>query len=353
MAVGAPHESSGARGINGNQNDNSVYDAGAVYVFVRNGASWAQQAYVKASNPADERRVRARRRAERRRQHDGRVGLLGSEQRDRHQRQPGRPLDPAGRRRLRLHAHAATTWTQQAYIKASNTGEAGTATASATAISSASRWRSATTATRSRSARITEDSARVRHQRQPGGQLGDVGRRRVRVRAHGQRPGRSRPTSRPSNPDAGDLFGYTVSLERRRQHARGRQLRRRRIGARHQRSAGQHAQRLRRRVRLRAHRQRPGRSRRTSRPRTPKAETRSASTSHSATTATRCWPGRSTKTAWPPASIRRAATTIEKADHLHRRRVRLRAQRRHVVAAGVPQVVEHRGRTTGSARAWR
>jgi hypothetical protein len=51
MAVGAPFESGGARGINGNQNDNSVYAAGAVYVYTRNGNAWTQQAYVKASNP--------------------------------------------------------------------------------------------------------------------------------------------------------------------------------------------------------------------------------------------------------------------------------------------------------------
>src|ERR687891_1856882 len=51
MAVGAPYESSNARGINGNQNDNSMYAAGAVYVFTRQGDAWAQQAYVKASNP--------------------------------------------------------------------------------------------------------------------------------------------------------------------------------------------------------------------------------------------------------------------------------------------------------------
>ena len=51
IAVGAPNESSGAKGINGNQNDNSVYSSGAVYVFTRNGNAWAQQAYVKASNP--------------------------------------------------------------------------------------------------------------------------------------------------------------------------------------------------------------------------------------------------------------------------------------------------------------
>ena len=50
LAVGAPHESSAAQGINGNQNDDSLYSAGAVYVFARQGGNWAQQAYVKASN---------------------------------------------------------------------------------------------------------------------------------------------------------------------------------------------------------------------------------------------------------------------------------------------------------------
>src|SRR6185369_11222301 len=51
LAVGAPYESSAAKGINGNQNDNSLYSSGAVYVFVRTGTLWTQQAYVKASNP--------------------------------------------------------------------------------------------------------------------------------------------------------------------------------------------------------------------------------------------------------------------------------------------------------------
>src|ERR1700704_1615298 len=51
IAIGAPHENSGARGINGNQNDKSVYSSGAVYVFTRRGTTVAQQAYLKASNP--------------------------------------------------------------------------------------------------------------------------------------------------------------------------------------------------------------------------------------------------------------------------------------------------------------
>jgi hypothetical protein len=51
IVVGAVGESSGATGVNGDQTDNSVRNAGAVYVFSRTGATWTQQAYVKASNP--------------------------------------------------------------------------------------------------------------------------------------------------------------------------------------------------------------------------------------------------------------------------------------------------------------
>src|SRR6266850_5682497 len=51
LAVGAPFESSAAKGINGNQNDNSLYSSGAVYVFINRNNTWSQQAYIKASNP--------------------------------------------------------------------------------------------------------------------------------------------------------------------------------------------------------------------------------------------------------------------------------------------------------------
>ena len=50
LAVGANTEASNATGINGDQSDNSVIAAGAAYVFVRSGTSWSQQAYIKASN---------------------------------------------------------------------------------------------------------------------------------------------------------------------------------------------------------------------------------------------------------------------------------------------------------------
>lgn len=50
LAVGAIGEASNATGINGDQADNSTTFAGAVYIFTRNGGIWSQQAYVKASN---------------------------------------------------------------------------------------------------------------------------------------------------------------------------------------------------------------------------------------------------------------------------------------------------------------
>ena len=50
LAVSAPYESSGATGVNGNQQDESAWESGAVYVFARTGNNWNQQAYIKPSN---------------------------------------------------------------------------------------------------------------------------------------------------------------------------------------------------------------------------------------------------------------------------------------------------------------
>jgi len=50
VAVGAYSEDSSATGIDGEQTDNSAQDAGAAYVFVRDGnGGWSQRAYLKAS----------------------------------------------------------------------------------------------------------------------------------------------------------------------------------------------------------------------------------------------------------------------------------------------------------------
>ncbi len=50
LVVGACFEYSSATGVDGDQADNGARDSGAAYVFVRNGATWSQQAYLKASN---------------------------------------------------------------------------------------------------------------------------------------------------------------------------------------------------------------------------------------------------------------------------------------------------------------
>ena len=50
VVVGASAEDSHATGVNGNQADNSSHDSGAAYVFTRTSGVWSQQAYLKASN---------------------------------------------------------------------------------------------------------------------------------------------------------------------------------------------------------------------------------------------------------------------------------------------------------------
>lgn len=50
LAVSAPNEDGGAKGINGRQDDNSAGEAGALYLFTRAGTNWTFQSYVKGSN---------------------------------------------------------------------------------------------------------------------------------------------------------------------------------------------------------------------------------------------------------------------------------------------------------------
>src|SRR4051812_37967805 len=127
LAVGAPNESSGAKGVNGDQNDTSVYSAGAVYVFTRPNmnAAWTQQAYVKPSNPqpgaefghvvtlsADGNTMAVSAYFEA----SATKGINGN--------QNDESIPQAGA--VYLFTRRGTAWAQQAYIKASNTGEAGT-----------------------------------------------------------------------------------------------------------------------------------------------------------------------------------------------------------------------------------
>jgi len=121
LVVGAPHESSAARGINGNADDNSLYASGAAYVFVRRGDAWVQQAYVKASNAgqsdlfgmnvvlsADGSTMAVSAPWER----SAGTGIGGDQNDD--------SLPQAGA--VYVFTRSADSWSQQAYVKASNTG---------------------------------------------------------------------------------------------------------------------------------------------------------------------------------------------------------------------------------------
>jgi hypothetical protein len=50
LAVGAPREDGDAVGLNGDQSSNAMPDSGAVYLFRRTDANWAEAAYLKALN---------------------------------------------------------------------------------------------------------------------------------------------------------------------------------------------------------------------------------------------------------------------------------------------------------------
>lgn len=118
LAVAAPHESSAAAGIDGNQADESASAAGAVYVFARgNDGLWRQQAYVKASNPGAGDRFGSSVALSA----DGTtlaVGAIGEASATGHPADDGATNSGA----VWVFARVGGTWSQQAYLKAANIG---------------------------------------------------------------------------------------------------------------------------------------------------------------------------------------------------------------------------------------
>ncbi|HYF66004.1 MAG TPA: FG-GAP repeat protein [Herpetosiphonaceae bacterium] len=123
VVVGAAREDGGSNGVNGEQNNDGAQDSGAAYVFVRSGAAWTQQAYLKPSNtdPGDDFGwsvaisgdtivVGAP-------YEDGGSNGVGGEQNN--------AISDAGAAYVfvRSDAQGAPAWTQQAYLKASNPGQ--------------------------------------------------------------------------------------------------------------------------------------------------------------------------------------------------------------------------------------
>jgi len=105
LAVSAHLEGSAAMGVNGNQADNTLNGAGAVYVFVRTGATWSQQAYVKSGAPANGDSFGME------------ISLSGD----------GQTLAVGTADRINgtfgavyIYARAGSLWAQQAYVQASN-----------------------------------------------------------------------------------------------------------------------------------------------------------------------------------------------------------------------------------------
>jgi hypothetical protein len=120
LAVGAINEASAATGINGNQADNSATVAGAVYVFTRSGSTWSQQAYIKASNTqgddffGDALGLSA----------DGNTLAVGANGEDSAATGVnGNEADSASAAgAVYVFTRSGSTWSQQSYVKASNTG---------------------------------------------------------------------------------------------------------------------------------------------------------------------------------------------------------------------------------------
>ncbi len=119
IVVGAWQEDSNATGVNGDQANYSAPDSGAAYVFIRSGGIWSQQAYLKASNTGafdyfghsvaisgDTVVIGAREEA------SNATGVNGD--------QSDNSADKSGA--AYVFTRSGGTWSQQAYLKASNTG---------------------------------------------------------------------------------------------------------------------------------------------------------------------------------------------------------------------------------------
>ncbi len=116
--VGAHREDSNATGVNGNQASNAASDSGAAYVFVRSGANWTQQAYLKPSNTRTNKLFGYASAI------SGDTVVISSPSEDSNAtgvngNQTNHGASAAGA--AYVFVRSETNWVQQAYLKASNT----------------------------------------------------------------------------------------------------------------------------------------------------------------------------------------------------------------------------------------
>jgi trimeric autotransporter adhesin len=212
LVVGAPHEASGAKGVNGNQRDNSVFEAGAVYVYTRRAGAWAQQAYLKASNPqmsagfghyvalSDDGNTLA---VSAYWESSAAKGINGNQQDE--------SIPQAGA--VYVFTRQGTTWSQQAYVKASNTGEAGTADSFGEGDQFGFSLALSGDGTTLAVGALTEDGGTPGlNGNQADNSAASAGAVYVFTRAG--RVWSQQAYVKSANIDAGDLFGYAVALSR-------------------------------------------------------------------------------------------------------------------------------------------
>ncbi|NJM94647.1 MAG: integrin, partial [Cytophagales bacterium] len=123
LAVGAFGEDSNTTSIGGNQSDNGAFGSGAVYVYTRDGlGAWSQQEYVKASNTdgGDEFGYSVALSG------DGSTLAVGAHEEDSNATGVGgNPADNSALNSGAVYIYTRDglgAWSQQAYVKASNTG---------------------------------------------------------------------------------------------------------------------------------------------------------------------------------------------------------------------------------------
>jgi hypothetical protein len=116
VVVGAPLEASLATGVNGDQLDNTLFQAGAVYVFNRSGGVWTQQAYLKASNTGSGDQFGQAVAI------SGDTIAVGAWLED--SPNASNPSDNSnlGSGAVYIFTRSGSTWSQQAFLKASNAG---------------------------------------------------------------------------------------------------------------------------------------------------------------------------------------------------------------------------------------
>ena len=120
LAVGASNEASSATGINGDQANNNAAGAGAVYVLIRTGPTWTQQAYVKASNTGSGDSFGGSVALSA----DGNALMVGAINEDGSATGIGGTSNEAalGAGAAYAYTRSGTVWTPLSYVKASNTG---------------------------------------------------------------------------------------------------------------------------------------------------------------------------------------------------------------------------------------